>query len=86
MGWLSNELLHPPGFWWVVWLETGVAPVSVSGVPSTRSPTTTRNRRWVMSVMIGIDPHKGSHAAAAVNGGEEAVAELEVKASKRADP
>jgi transposase len=36
-----------------------------------------------MSVMIGIDPHKGSHAAAAVNGGEEAVAELEVKASKR---
>ena len=36
-----------------------------------------------MSVMIGIDPHKGSHAAAAVNGGEEAVAELEVRASKR---
>jgi transposase len=36
-----------------------------------------------MSVMIGIDPHKGSHAAAAVNGSEEAVAELEVRASKR---
>ena len=37
-----------------------------------------------MSVVIGIDPHKGSHAAAAVNGAdEEAVAELEVKASKR---
>jgi transposase len=36
-----------------------------------------------MSVVIGIDPHKGSHAAAAVNGGEEAVAELEVRASKR---
>jgi transposase len=36
-----------------------------------------------MSVMIGIDPHKGSHAAAAVNGGEVAVAELEVRASKR---
>lgn len=36
-----------------------------------------------MSVMIGIDPHKGSHAAAAVNGGEEAVAELEVRASRR---
>lgn len=36
-----------------------------------------------MSVIIGIDPHKGSHAAAAVNGGEVAVAELEVRASKR---
>ncbi len=36
-----------------------------------------------MSVMIGIDPAKGSHAAAAVNGGEVAVAELEVRATKR---
>jgi transposase len=36
-----------------------------------------------MSVVIGIDPHKGSHAAAAVNGADLAVAELEVKASKR---
>jgi transposase len=36
-----------------------------------------------MSVVIGIDPHKGSHAAAAVDGGDVAVAELEVKASKR---
>jgi transposase len=36
-----------------------------------------------MSVVIGIDPHKGSHAAAAVDGADLAVAELEVKASKR---
>lgn len=36
-----------------------------------------------MSVVIGIDPHKGSHAAAAVNGADLAVAELEVKASNR---
>jgi hypothetical protein len=35
-----------------------------------------------MSVVIGIDPHKGCHAAAAVDG-EVAVAELEVKASKQ---
>ena len=33
-----------------------------------------------MSVVIGIDPHKGSHAAAAVNGDDRAVAELEVRA------
>ena len=36
-----------------------------------------------MSVMIGIDPHKGSHAAAAVDNGETVVAELEVRATKR---
>ncbi len=36
-----------------------------------------------MSVMIGIDPAKGSHAAAAVNACEEALAELEVRATKR---
>ena len=36
-----------------------------------------------MSVMIGIDPHKGSHAAAAVDETEVAVAELEVRATRR---
>jgi transposase len=36
-----------------------------------------------MSVMIGIDPHKGSHAAAAVDDSEVAVAELEVQATGR---
>ena len=36
-----------------------------------------------MSVMIGIDPAKGSHAVAAVNGGEVAVAEFEVRATRR---
>ena len=34
-------------------------------------------------MVIGIDPYKGSHAAAAVDGGDMAVAELEVKASKQ---
>ncbi len=36
-----------------------------------------------MSVMIGIDPHKGSHAAAAVDTDERVMAELEVRATKR---
>ena len=36
-----------------------------------------------MSVMIGIDPHKGSHAAAAVDIHEEVLAEREVRATKR---
>ena len=36
-----------------------------------------------MSVIIGIDPHKGTHAAAAVDSGEEVIGELEVRATKR---
>ncbi len=36
-----------------------------------------------MSVMIGIDPHKGSHAAVAVDEGEEALAEVQVRATRR---
>ena len=36
-----------------------------------------------MSVMIGIDPHKGSHAAAAVGSGEQVIAEIEVRSTKR---
>lgn len=35
-----------------------------------------------MSVMIGIDPHKGSHAAAAVDETEVALAEVEVRATR----
>ena len=36
-----------------------------------------------MSVMIGIDPHKGSHAAVAVDEHEEALAEVQVRATLR---
>jgi hypothetical protein len=36
-----------------------------------------------MSVVIGIDPHKGSHVAAAIDGADQAVAEFEVRASSR---
>jgi len=36
-----------------------------------------------MSVLIGIDPHKGSHAAVAVDEGEGTVAELRVGATRR---
>ncbi|MDJ0952611.1 MAG: IS110 family transposase [Acidimicrobiia bacterium] len=82
-GWLSNELSFLLGLLLAVWLETGVAPLSVSGVPTVRTIDLRDTRRCVMSVMIGIDPAKGSHAAAAVNGGEVAVAELEVRATRR---
>ena len=36
-----------------------------------------------MSVMIGIDPHKGSHAAVMVDEHEETVAEVQVRATRR---
>ena len=36
-----------------------------------------------MSVMIGVDPHKGSHAAVAVDEREEAIGEVQVRATRR---
>jgi transposase len=33
------------------------------------------------AVMIGIDPHKGSHTAVAIGAGEELLGELRVRAS-----
>ena len=36
-----------------------------------------------MSVMIGIDPHKGSHTVVAVDEHEEALAEVQVRATRR---
>jgi hypothetical protein len=37
LGWLSNELPCSPGFLLAVWLETGVARIAVSGVPTVNS-------------------------------------------------
>ena len=36
-----------------------------------------------MTVMIGIDPHKGSHTAVAVDGGERSLAELRVRSGPK---
>jgi len=33
----------------------------------------------VVAVMIGVDPHKGSHTAAAINASEERLGELRVR-------
>jgi hypothetical protein len=83
LGWLSNE-------------EPNLSGVPVGGVARNRRSTRIRirsalhpftdpyaNRRWIMSVIIGIDPHKGSHTATAVDGGELALAEIEVQATRR---
>jgi transposase len=35
----------------------------------------------LMTVIIGIDPHKGSHTAVAINAGEELLGRLRVRAA-----
>ena len=37
-----------------------------------------------MTVMIGVDPHKGSHTAVAVDAGERSLAELRVRSRPQA--
>ena len=39
-----------------------------------------------MSVIIGVDPHKGSHTAVAIDGGEVALGQLKVRATRRQVP
>ncbi len=62
-----ERVAEPAGSLLAVWFETGVAPMSISGVLTVRS-TDPISRMWVMSVMIGIDPYKGFHAVVAVYG------------------
>ena len=38
-------------------------------------------REGFMAVMIGVDPHKGSHTAVAIDDGERPVGEVKVRAS-----
>ena len=47
-----------------------------------RSPYPSRKGER-MSVMIGIDPHKGSHTAVVINGDEIVIEEIRVRASAR---
>src|SRR5712692_11621119 len=51
-------------------------PAAVPASPGTRT--------WsvlMVAVMIGVDPHKGSHTAVAIGAGEEPLGELRVRAS-----
>lgn len=36
-----------------------------------------------MTVMIGVDPHKGSHTAVAVDGGEQSLGEMRVRSGPK---
>ena len=92
MGWLPNRLPVTV----VAWLYNEVparraaprrgskearAPALESGMPAAASGSVTTVGSVLMAeVMIGIDPHKGSHTAVAIGAGEEPLGELRVDA------
>jgi hypothetical protein len=55
----------------VAWLERGVnAQTELQSDLPTTVPLILDDRSERMTVMIGVDPHKGSHTAVAVGDGE----------------
>jgi transposase len=69
----------------VAWLERGVnaqTPKLQSDMPTTVLYSLD-GEGASMSVMIGVDPHKGSHTAVAVDDGERSLAELRVRSGPK---
>jgi hypothetical protein len=70
----------------VAWLKRGASAKQGSlelGVPATVSPMRSKALTGgipVVAVMIGVDPHKASHTAVAINVTEEPLGELRVRA------
>ena len=94
MGWLSIRL--PAGGWaWltndvpacrglaVAWLKRGASASEVLelGMPATVPSAEVKEDCPMAVVMIGVDPHKGSHTAVAISADEEPLGELRVRAS-----
>jgi hypothetical protein len=68
---------------WVLvtaWLATGSAPHLIR---SARRGTATTMRRRTSMYVIGIDPHRGSHAAAVLDGDERVRAVLHLPADRQ---
>ncbi len=79
--WLSNDLLAV-GDLAGVWLERGPCMTDLkSGVPTPVPNDDTKET--VVNVMIGVDPHKGSHTAVAIDRDEIELAKSKVRASGR---
>ena len=79
VGWLSNEV--PAGWCPRLWRGSKEARAHrpESGLPAA---VTRRERKGnVMSVMIGIDPHKGSHTAVVIDQDEVVIDETRVRAT-----
>lgn len=63
----------------VVWLETGESDI----YPNQECPLrfTINQEGNSMTIMIGIDPHKATHTAVAVDGEENVLGEIKLGAS-----
>ena len=78
LGWLCIELLADR------FLHRGVArkrqehDQPKSGVPT--SVSITERKALTMTITIGIDPHKGSHTAVAIDSNEHVLDEIRVRA------
>jgi hypothetical protein len=82
MAWLSNDVLPAGASPWCGSKEARApAMVLESGMPATVFTTPREEGGSMTAVMIGIDPHKGSHTAVAISGAEEPLGELRVRAS-----
>jgi Transposase len=79
--WLSNELPARRDLTGV-WLERG-ARARRSEIRSAHRGLDERDQEDHMGVIIGVDPHKGSHTAVAIGGDEARLAEVKVRASRR---
>jgi transposase len=82
--WLPNEVPAVRGLA-VVWLERGVNarnPELQSDMPTAVLPSWAMTEDG-MTVMIGVDPHKGSHTAVAADGREAKLGEVRVRSGPR---
>jgi hypothetical protein len=76
-GWLLNE---PPACRCsaATWLEKGESTFFITRRGFTLYPCEAQ----IMKVLIGVDPHKGSHAAVAIDGEETQLGLLKVRATR----
>src|SRR6266540_4481292 len=77
-GWLSNEGARRSGSGYGVARKRRAAPLS--GVPVVTFARVYEED--FMMVIIGIDPHKATHTAVAIDRDEQAIARLEVRADR----
>src|SRR5207245_11158834 len=79
--WLSNELLARRDLAGV-WLKRGPRTERTEIRSAHRGPIH-ETKEDAVSVIIGVDPHKGSHTAVAIDRDEVALAEFKVRAPRR---
>ena len=79
-GWLRNELQSRPGFA-AVWLERGASTASTGIRSAHRGSHSEIHGGIEVKVMIGVDPHKRSHTAVAVDEHESEIGRVEERSA-----